>query len=795
MLSTMLYTISPGLCLVRQLVDVKTAPAKKEKDPVNHLIIIDCSGSMASDLPKIREQLKRKMPKLIGPQDTISLIWFSGRSQFGTLLEAEPVANLVDLQILCAAIDKWLQPIGMTGFKEPIEEVGRLIRKIRSKNQYAFSLFFMSDGCDNQWNHTDIFHAVSEVAPLISSATFVEYGYYADRATLTKMAAVSGGSLIFAKDFDSYQPVFEGALGKVVSSVNRREVEVVGRTEGDFVFAIDGDNRDLVTFAVSFDPSAPNRGTVSLPENTSEIWRITDTATAAELCSLGKAERDPQAVRTSTQQISTALYAAVSLFSIRMKPDVLLPILKFLGDVEFIDTFAGCFGKQRYSDFMDMAKAAVFQPNLRLLKGYDPTKVPADDVFTVFDLLHILAEDEDNRLMLAHPEFIYKRIGRGRINADEVLTEEDSEAIEDITEQLKLATTPAEVQKLQQKLSGITEKKVALKFEPNDEDAGYPFDALVYNEDRPNISVRVRKTGSVDISAKVPKNLSKKLPTKFPTFIYRNYTIVCDGILNVEHLPVRVTKATKEKLKALVPDDTKFKVKRGTGLYEVVLDLTRMPVINRKMVTEVSARSLFTLQWDLMKARAAQKVCKFFLDEVQEKKESPSYELTYGDVGAAWLKEAGFTDYSGFSPNVVLAPATDVYFGKELAVSIKGLSALPSVNDVKSRIASGKAPTLSQSLMIPIYQEILAEKTKMVGNKNAASVPFYVTWLERRAKDASNDVRRLLFQISRIKMTVVLGQIWFKEFSSLQENSLTMDFDSVKGVPCVVSMKEVEVKV
>ena len=65
----------------------KTQESKKVVEiPTNYILCLDVSGSMAYDLPKIREQLKKKLPKLLREKDTVSIIWFSGRNECGVLL-------------------------------------------------------------------------------------------------------------------------------------------------------------------------------------------------------------------------------------------------------------------------------------------------------------------------------------------------------------------------------------------------------------------------------------------------------------------------------------------------------------------------------------------------------------------------------------------------------------------------------------------------------------------------------------------------------------------------------------
>jgi Mg-chelatase subunit ChlD len=236
--------INSNLFLIEQKVS-QVSLAKPVELPVNHIVVIDCSGSMSYDLPKIREQLKRKIPKLLNEKDTLSIIWFSGRGQFGVLLEAEPVATLTDLQQVNQAIDRWLRPVGLTGFKEPLEEVSNLIERLAKKSPgRAFSLFFMSDGCDNVWSRNEILKAAEKTAASLSSATFVEFGFYADRPLLTMLAEKTGGCLIFSEDFDRYAPQFESVIQKKLVGSKRVEMRLDGEPIGGFVYALN-DNEIL----------------------------------------------------------------------------------------------------------------------------------------------------------------------------------------------------------------------------------------------------------------------------------------------------------------------------------------------------------------------------------------------------------------------------------------------------------------------------------------------------------------------------------------------------------------------
>ena len=157
---------------------IKTIVAKKNEaiveSPINHIMVIDCSGSMSYDLPKIRKQLKNKLPSLVKDGDTVSLVWFSGKGEFGRLVDRVKVKDLTDFERLNVAVDRWLKPVGCTGFVEPLNSVKELI----SEEDGCYSMMFLTDGCDNEWSKEQIIDATKELSDVISGAVFVEYGYY-----------------------------------------------------------------------------------------------------------------------------------------------------------------------------------------------------------------------------------------------------------------------------------------------------------------------------------------------------------------------------------------------------------------------------------------------------------------------------------------------------------------------------------------------------------------------------------------------------------------------------------------
>ena len=784
------FKVADKLYLVRHPVSKDTqATAKPAEVPTDHIAIFDCSGSMSWDLPKIREQVKKKLPKMLRENDTFSAIWFSGRGESGILLEKEPVATLKDLQGVEKAVDRWLKPVGLTGFKEPLEKAIDLAGKLGGKGR-AISVTFMSDGCDNQWPRGDILKVMEKLGPKVSSTTIVEYGYYADRPLLTAMAEKAGGALIFAEDFGRYEPAFETCMTKKASGAKRIEVKIKGDPVGGFAYALhDG---DLMTFAAS-------SGTVAVPEDLKEVFYLSpsiigESGPTDDIGILSKQESGGLATPAKDAAID-ASYAAVSLFAVRMKSDIVFPFLKSLGDVKLIEQFANCFGKQKYSSFMDDAKALSFKKSAkRWEKGWDPNKVPREDAFTVMHVLEALQADPKARLLLDSDDFKYSKIGRGRVDTSANLTEAELEELRKLTDQLSKEKDVGKIRELNSKIAAFTEgKSETLKFVSTPQPDGYPLLKLTFNEDRPNISVLTKKPGTIDLSKRLKDAPNKSIPASFETFVYRNYALIKDGLVNVDKLPVRVSAATHTRLaKEGVTDALGRTPSAKDETIDMVLDLKALPVVNRKMVRAVSAKAFFTTEYELVKAQAVQKVFNSYSKELLPEKKVAGFVEKYGEDGAKWLKEQGIGD--GFQPpSTKQVEATDFYMGKELAVSLAKLSKLPSLKEAKESITKGKmSPTVSlMADSIKRVEDFLKSDTY---TKAAAKESVLQTWLDGEKKAATEQCRKLIFDIAQTTFALIVGQVWFTEFSSIDENSLEIDVDGQK-IACKAEMKDIQIKI
>ena len=207
------------------------------------------------------------------------------------------------------------------------------------------------------------------------------------------------------------------------------------------------------------------------------------------------------------------------------------------------------------------------------------------------------------------------------------------------------------------------------------------------------------------------------------------------------------------------------------------------------MVQQTTAQRLFRNEWELLKAGAYKKVVDYYLKSAGDKKESVAFTKSYGKEAAVWLGEQGITDYNGFNPKTVTAEFTDVYIGRELDVKVKNFSNLPPVEKTLTKVSEkGKAKlTDSEELIYQQVETVLKQKGKL-------SEAEFVNWLSKEVKAAVSKVRSLQFQKSQVLFAVAVGQVWFSDFISLDENSMDLDLDN-KNRSFSVEMRDVEVKI
>jgi hypothetical protein len=492
----------------------------------NHYIVCDISGSMYSTLPKMRQHLKNRMALLVKPEDTVTVIYFSGKGQAGVVFENVAVNTVGDLTAVNTAIDKFLQPCGLTAFVDPI----KLAKQCRSRinNGNLHSLSFLTDGYDNCYSSREILAEVSDINQYFDQFTLLEYGWYCNRDLLSKMAQQTGAIHVFSEDYLCLEPAIENVLQK--KSFKLREVNA----DGDSVLFRSGN--DIVQVDVI-------NQKVKVPEDISDIYVMSSDVDYQQI--------------SDEESLLMTLYWAVT----NNRSAIAWGVLSAIGDQSLYNAYQNCFTKQDYSSLTSTIKDIISGDLVLSRSG-----ISEMDTSSVLDVLNILAAGQ-NFIDTKHPDFKYSKIGRGTKQKEDTV-------VQDLTGQMQSLTDVKDMQAVAMQI--VSHETYNPEFVSTD--GGLKsLDALVFNETRPNISIQSREYGYVEI----PQSKQKEwgLPKTIDTSIVRNFTVVKDGIVNLKKLPVVIDSETHYELEQLGYINEPYVANR---VYTI--DLSTTPLMSYKLV-------------------------------------------------------------------------------------------------------------------------------------------------------------------------------------------------------------------
>lgn len=681
--------------------------------PTNHIFVVDCSGSMYGELSRLREALKNKLTSLVGENDLLSIIYFSGRNDSDFVFDSYNIKSVGDLSNVKAGIDRWLKPIGLTAFQKPLE-----LALTRVNKSYLNNLVFMTDGYNNDCPIAKVFEALNEVKTGFDSTFFIEYGYYADSKLLSEMAETTGGAVVVAENFEALTIQVENGL----KSVTAPKIEVDG-IPTDYAFGVS--NGEVITYKVE-------NGKTYVAGDTTELH-------------YGDWDGD----------IESGLVLIYGLFSLGRFKEAEELIFKF-GDKELIETFVKAYGKQKINGFRQLVGETIRGERQVFSGGRVDNYVVDENAYTVLDLLNDLTEG-NNLLYTNHEDFNYKRIGAKRIaktplsgDVKDLLTE--AKTAEDITAAL----------------AGLK----PVEFVANDPNGGVALSSLTFNSSRANINITVSTQGKV---TNLPTN--KWGYTEYPTWITRAYTICKDGILNVTQLPVTLDAATYVKLSAQGVIAEQLEPINGNQVY--LIDFSNLPIVNRAMLRELNSEQFVALNLKLQEQKAAQKVYRYYNDQLNPKSTVADDELN------DFLKSIGVT-YNGFNPSSTKAESTDVYYAPVLDTKFAGLSSLPAVEAVIKKRESGKALNLADRLMLK-YIDLYASTMKATNNDPA--VLKNLTEATIRVKRATE------FDVAKNVMSLILSRGWFSDKEGFEDNKVSLTNPEFGVVEATLKYEDQEVKI
>ncbi len=535
---------------------VLNSAAAKSAAPTHYHFVVDVSGSMHYDLPRLREDLKNLIGGSLRQDDLFSLIYYSSKGDYGHIVKGFKFNGIDSINMAHNAIEN-LRSRSLTGFVDPLT----LVKKTTTP-ETANVMIFMSDGYENQSPESQVLSKCSDLKDELDAAFIIEYGDYANHDLLTKMVDAIGGTFVYAKDFTSYNENIE----KIVKSeFTDTYVEVVD------------DNYNAV-FTV-------NNGMVRVFNQTNGVYKVPENA---ELYLDNGVYDDADA---------HSLLALTYINQMRGNATLVFELLGRLGDKYLIDMYSGAIGKQKVNAFLTEIQELLSDDSNLYRNGKDTNYLPDANEYCLFDLFEDFNKG-DNYIFTRHEDFKYKRIGSKKVQASSELTAADKEVLasEDIT---------------LDKANAVLSNKYQLNFEYADEvEAGHKL-RLEYNTKRANISFQVKHDVTVDLS-QIP-NYDGHM-TKIKSHIFRNYALIKDMVLNISHIVVKLDEAT------LANFTNRGLIEKSYNDGKVLLNISLIPVVNRAMIENFDDENFIELNYQYLDVKYAMRVLNGLKKEYDPKK-------------------------------------------------------------------------------------------------------------------------------------------------------------------------------
>lgn len=725
--------LSPSLFLSEKPVN-SVAKTKALPEPTNHIWEIDRSGSMGSLLPSLVRDLKAKARELRAG-DTLSLGWFSGEGQNNFVLKGFRIAGEADLKVLDTAFDNLARTVGLTCFSEILESTEQVCRDVSIfGTRYAFMLF--TDGYPVVSNYSReverIGAAVDKLKATLTSSLIVGYGDYYNKELLVDVARRIGGALIHSSALPHFGLALQAWVRDQQGIGNRVAVSCREFGADTQFFTIQGENVVVLT---------PRKdGFIDVPttaggEDTLYALTKTKPVDGVEVKFSG-----PGLHKGSGKQelLGRGAYAAAVLLTQTLQADQAIDVLSKVGDVALIDAVNNAFTNAEYGAAEDQLKAAMVKPHARQTQGFNATYAPRPDAYCLLDLLEDL---RDSEFFPGHPDFEYKKTGPASKTKD-----------------------------------GFGK----FTYRPG---AGVKMGSFVWNQTRLNLSLQAQIPGFVELQPKADKEAQDfGLADHYPAFVFRAFTLVKDGVLNVTKLPVTLpSQAIFNKLLKLGALDsggyTPFTWDAKTVF---PVDLTKIPVMNRAMANgRTSATALAKLVWRELELQGQLKALKFYANDL-EKTEDKKTTLGKGEI-FDFLVANGIDPDKGFlySPETEKEETTDFYMAKSFAIAVKGCSSLPKVTDVEDKLENiAKAATDPKVKVKALTKSETLVQTGVESYRKSGmgkqSQGVALTWLQERVAELQTELRGVRTEIQKTKFAVILGKKWFDELKSRDNPSLTV---------------------
>lgn len=358
---------------------------------------------------------------------------------------------------------------------------------------------------------------------------------------------------------------------------------------------------------------------------------------------------------------------------------------------------------------------------------------------SVIDLLNFLSYDEESKFLPQNKNFNYKKIGKATIEKHK----DESDKVD---------------------------------FDIEYDENGYSFEHITFNRDRANVSVRVKYNGNI----KLPKNGFGILGVE--TFMYRAYSLITDGKLNVNILPI----IPSQKLITFLTENC---IEYTKDENVILVNMSPMLILSTDNIPSFTSSKLATLEMDLFCLQAMRKYLNHTLSGLPNSTTAPT------DV-EIFLKNFGISQSNGYRPKTESVDSDGgSYTIKTLKTKISSLSNLPSVESVYKKMGSNKPFTPSENILHDAMKQFDGLISKELGHTSFTMDYKLIkdNYTTEYIKSVDLEIKSKLFQISQIVFYILVTGNWFCD-KEVSDNILNINHnDKVHTVTFEISTELVGV--
>lgn len=219
------------------------------------------------------------------------------------------------------------------------------------------------------------------------------------------------------------------------------------------------------------------------------------------------------------------------------------------------------------------------------------------------------------------------------------------------------------------------------------ENQSFTIKNFVWSESRTNLSIKCKIIGEIDLDQE--DRMKFGIETLY-SHIWRNYTIIRDGKLNIKKMILKVNQREAILL------STNFKIdleKVENGIYSI--DLTKYPVINESDISTFDLEETYEKVYTLLDLKYNIKILNHLIKSLVATEDKPLSEFE------SLYEKYGLGKDGSYSPTkeIESAETSDFYLVKQFEFQLKGYSAIPAV-EIKEPTKSKPQMKMNSDLKI-----------------------------------------------------------------------------------------------